>query len=403
MPDVHAAYIGSNDYWGYNSDTFNEENQFFGSSWIVKASNVNDNKISEDNLNRCALYYEIGKTDSHLFTPTTLAYNADADFLLVTGEQGTIGESSRTETRRKAYSLGEKAQRVRSMTDGPDSRGVGRFEVDYIVVSDDSDVANIQSFIEDLNSDEEVEVVEAAAESFEADEASAEEFTAENLNRINPVAIEGAEDIHGAESLSSSEGHLFNMEGADQDYMEDWLNAEGRVIGQDYEGYETGQEAAAEDDANQDYMEDWNADDISHVVHHSEQGAIEVHTISGSTFLADIETGAIMHDSAGFSAEDNEVLNSEDITFLLDDATTEEMGDYKFVDDQTGEDPLAFDPTLAEHTDPIVAAEAENVIEAVQETLYQIPIVKNFELGGWAASAIVVGVAGLTGWWLARK
>ena len=288
------------------------------------------------------------------------------------------------------------------MTDGPDSRGVGRFEVDYIVVSDDSDVANIQSFIEDLDSDEE-EVVEAAAESFEADEASAEEFTAENLNRINPVAIEGAEDIHGAESLSSSEGHLFNMEGADQDYMEDWHNAEGRVIGQDYEGYETGQEAAAEDDANQDYMEDWNADDISHVVHHSEQGAIEVHTTSGSTFLADIETGAILHDSAGFSAEDNEVLNSEDIAFLLDDATTEQMGDYSFVDDQTGEDPLAFDPTLAEHTDPIVAAEAENVVETIQETFSQIPIVKNFELGGWAASAIVVGVAGFTGWWLARK
>jgi hypothetical protein len=240
------------------------------------------------------------------------------------------------------------------------------------------------------------------AESFEADEASAEEFGAENLNRINPVAIEGAEDIHGAESLSSSEGHLFNMEGADQDYMEDWHNAEGRVIGQDYEGYETGQEAAAEDDTNQDYMEDWNADDISHVIHHSEQGAIEVHTTSGSIFLADIETGAIMHDSAGFSAEDSEVLNSEDISFLLDDAT-EEMGDYSFVDDQTGEDPLAFDPTLAEHTDPLVAAEAENVVETIQETFSQIPIVKNFELGGWAASAIVVGVAGFTGWWLARK
>ena len=45
MPNVHAAYIGSNDYWGYNSDTFNEENQFFGSSWVVKASNVSDKKI----------------------------------------------------------------------------------------------------------------------------------------------------------------------------------------------------------------------------------------------------------------------------------------------------------------------------------------------------------------------
>ena len=187
MPeDVHAAYIGSNDYWGYDSDTYSEENHFFGNAWVVKASDITTEKIDEENLNRCAFYYEVGKTDSHDFTPTNITYNSDADFILITGEQGN-------QTRRRAYSLGNDAQRYRSMVDGPNSRGVGRFEVDYIVVSDDSDVANIQSFIEDLDTEEEVV------------EASAEEFSAENLNRINPVTIEGAEDIHGAESLSSSE------------------------------------------------------------------------------------------------------------------------------------------------------------------------------------------------------
>lgn len=418
MPDVHAVYIGSNDYWGYDADTFNDRRQFFGRSWVVKASDVTEEKISEDNLNRCALYYEIGKTDSHNFTPTSIEYNADADFVLVTGELGTIGEPGRTVTHRRAYGLGNKAMRYRAMTDDPDSRGAGMFETDYIVVSDDSDVDNIKQFIDDLDGEEE-EVVEA----------SAEEFSAENLNRINPVAIEGAEDVYGAESLNSNNGQVFHMEDeANQDFMEDW-QAEGRVVGQNYEGYEVGQEAAAEDEANQDFMEDWSAEshpnDIFHVVLHGEEGALEVHTTAGSTFLADIETGAIMHDSAGFAAEDSEPLNAEDISFLLTHAS-EGNGIYEFVDDQTGEDPLEFDPSLADHTHeaheeigPIdsspmhgvpedygqgmeVEIEAENVVEAVQETLDQIPLVNRFELGGWAASALVVGIAGLTGWWIAR-
>ena len=433
MPDVHASYIGSNDYWGYDSDTFNEPRQFFGSAWVVPASEVDEELISEDNLNRCALYYEVGKTDSHLFTPTSIEYNPDADFVLVTGEQGAIGEPGRTVTRRRAYGVGNKAMRYKSMTDGANSRGVGRFMVDYIVISEDSDVENIKSFIDDLEGVE------------ESVEASAEEFSAENLKRINPVAIEGAEDVHGAETLNSSDVQLHAMEedSANQDFMEEWLNAEGRAVGQNYDGYEVGQEQAAED-ANQDFMEDWQAEglnnDIFHIVLHAEQGALEVHTNDGSTFLADIESGAILHDNADFAAEDSEPLNAEDITFLISHSSEGE-GVYSFkahdggadhdaTSHDVGEDPMAYEPEVMTHdahditeslgpveSSPMhgvpedygqgmeVAEEshAENIIEAVQSTTEQIPLVRRFELGGWAASALVLGVAGLSGWWIARN
>lgn len=151
---VHAVYIGSNDYWGYDSDTFNDQTQFFGNSWITKASDVSEENRSEHNLNRCAFFYEIGKTDSDLFTPTKIEYEPADDFLLITGDMGAYGDSHRTFSRRRAYSLGEKAQRYHSMTDGPNSRGVGRFKVDYIVVSEDSDFQNIRDFIKELDEKE---------------------------------------------------------------------------------------------------------------------------------------------------------------------------------------------------------------------------------------------------------
>ena len=35
-----AVYIGSDDYWGYDADTFNEETNFFGEAWIVDGNQV---------------------------------------------------------------------------------------------------------------------------------------------------------------------------------------------------------------------------------------------------------------------------------------------------------------------------------------------------------------------------
>ena len=132
--NFNAAYIGSNDFWGFDSDTFNEETNFYADVWVVDEKEASKDTIDEQNLNPCALYYEIGKTDDHLFTPTEIVYDEKAGVLLIVGEQGRIGEPDVTAEQRRFYSVGQKARRYKHMTDSKGSREAGRFSVDTIVV-----------------------------------------------------------------------------------------------------------------------------------------------------------------------------------------------------------------------------------------------------------------------------
>ena len=319
-----AVYIGSDDFWGYDADTFNEETNFFGDAWIVDGDAVTPELISEDNLSRCQMYYEIGKTDSHLFTPTAITFDEDAGFLIVEGNQGRIGQPHVTTEKTRVYGIGEKGQRYKNLTEGKGNRAPARFMVNYIVTDNEEDKETIKTFMESLDEEGEVEVV-----------ASAEEFDAETLNRINPVAVEGAEDVYGAESvLADTEvfGPYVNDNVVGQDYA-------GFVIGQDaeHEGYDdrldeslgmsdkessmkqslkdrrdeskgmkkaSGKRAYSRvstmdaegvpsgewgsmnpEEANSDYQWEWrNAEDIFHAVLHAEQGAIEVHTTKNNVF-----------------------------------------------------------------------------------------------------------------------
>jgi hypothetical protein len=388
-----AVYIGSDDFWGYDADTFNEETNFFGDAWIVDGDAVTPELISEDNLSRCQMYYEIGKTDSHLFTPTAITFDEGAGFLIVEGNQGRIGQPHVTTEKTRVYGIGEKGQRYKNLTEGKGNRAPARFMVNYIVTDNEEDKETIKTFMESLDEEGEVEVV-----------ASAEEFDAETLNRINPVAVEGAEDVYGAESvLADTEvfGPYVNDNVVGQDYA-------GFVIGQDaeHEGYDdrldeslgmSGKESSMKqslkdrrdeskgmkkasgkraysrvstmdaegvpsgewgsmnpEEANSDYQWEWrNAEDIFHAVLHAEQGAIEVHTTKNNVFLADIDTGAIMHDGSDFAAEDATPLDAEDIGFLLTVAAEGE-GAYSFEGEMAhdyspetyhpGEDPLDFNP-----------------------------------------------------------
>ena len=390
-----AVYIGSDDYWGYDADTFNEETNFFGEAWIVDGNQVTSELVTEDNLSRCQMYYEMGKTDSHLFTPTQITFDEDAGFLIVEGNQGRIGQPHITTEKTRVYGVGEKGQRYKNLTEGKGSRAPARFMVNYIVTDNEDDKETIKTFMESLDEEGEVEVV-----------ASAEEFDAETLNRINPIAVEGAEDIYGAEGvLANTEvyGPYVNDNIVGQDYA-------GLVIGQDaeHQGYDDrldeslgmtdGKESSKKqsfkdrrdeskgmekalggrpyssvstmdaeavpsgewgsmnpDEANSDYQWEWrNAEDIFHVVLHAEQGALEVHTTKNNVFLADIESGAIMHDGSDFAAEDATPLDAEDIGFLLTVAAEGE-GVYSFEGEMAhdytpesyhpGEDPLDYNPT----------------------------------------------------------
>ena len=470
VEDFKAVYIGSDDFWGYDADTFNEETNFFGEAWIVDGNQVTPELISEDNLSRCQMYYEIGKTDSHLFTPLKITFNEDAGFLIVDGTQGRIGQPHITTEKTRVYGIGEKGQRYKNLTEGKGNRAPARFMVNYIVTDNEDEKETIKTFMETLDEEEGVEVV-----------ASAESFDAETLNRINPIAVEGAEDIYGAEGvLADTEvfGPYVNDNIVGQDY-------DGLVIGQDAEGVPSGEWGSMNpDEANSDYQWEWrNAEDIFHVVLHAEQGALEVHTTKNNIFLADIDSGAIMHDGSDFSAEDATPLDAEDIGFLINLAAEGE-GVYSFEGEMShdytpesyhpGEDPLDYSPTeesyeaeismggtpsspmngiienygtgievnpegegvvhynapeLVEYDiraqqplrkfvdttgepvpyDEIEAAYRENLTEVsdspddVVEAFQELPVIKDFNLGGWGASFAVVSIAVLSGAWFSRR
>ena len=345
--EFNAVYVGSNDYWGYDADTFNEETQWFGKSWVVPSDEVTKELISESGLNRCSLYYEVGRTDSHLFTPTNIIFDEGTGFLLINGTQGRIGEPGATVPRRRAYSLGKISQRYKNMMAGANSNEPGRFTVNYIDSSNEPDKQDIINFIESL---EEEPVV------------AAEEFDAETLNRLNPQYVEGAEDVFGAEGGQTN--------------------------------------------------------DIFHVVLHSEDSALEVHTLNGSTFLADIDSGMILHDSSEFAAEDVDPLNAEDVGFLLSVAA-EGDGAYSFDAEATPEEanqdfmeewhdaeqviPQAGAGPSQDESNQDYMEDWDGGAEDIVEVFQELPIIQRFRLNGWLASAVVVGIAGLTGAYITRR
>ena len=489
--EYNAVYVGSNDYWGYDADTFNEETNFFGKAWVVSADEATPELINQDDLSRCQLYYELGKTDNHLFTPESILYDSDAQFLIVRGKQGRIGQPNVFVDKNRIYAVNEMAQRYKNMTDGPDSRAPGRFTVNYVVADNEADKAEIKTFMEGLD---EEEVIEVGAESFDA----------ENLNRINPTYVEGAEDVFGSESLNSSNSITYNMEETVIPSTSDIDVEDANLVGMIGEGQDFGQYNAEQgyDDEDDDsiggrhrgrhsqslkdrrdeskgmersmghrvysdvgtmdaefespladtevfgpYVNDnvigqdysgqvigQDAEDVFHVVLHAEDGAMEVHTTKGGVFLADIDSGAILHDSnSGFAAEDAEPLNAEDIGFLLS-LSAEGHGIYTFHTESYDYTPDSYEPgdSPEEYTPPsddfsaqtvvetiggtpsspmngvtenygtgmeVYVEDAEDVIEAFQE----LPFISGFNLNGWVASAAVIGIAALSGAWLGRR
>jgi len=334
--EVDAVYIGSNDFWGFDSDTFNEETNFYGRAWVVPASKATPKMVEDENLSRCQMYYEIGKTDTHLFTPTQIVFDDEQDVVMIRGNQGRIGQPEVTDVKTRVFRVGQDAQRYKNLTSGPKSADGGRFTVNFIIPDNSDEKTKIKAFIEDLDKEESAEeatVADAeeelafgdvgegnnfgqmrAEEEMEEEyvEMDAEEYDAENLSRINPTVVEGAEDIHGAEDM-------MGLPAAD----------DGHVIGQDYEGLVVGQAAEEED--------------------------------------------------FGMVGEGNNFgqMRAEEDAY---DYTPEDFSPY--------EDPMDYSPY-----------ESEDIVDYFQD----LPVVRDFRLGGWTASAIVVGVAALSGAWFSKR
>ena len=358
--NFNAAYVGSQDFWGFDSDTFNEETNFYADVWVVGSDGASKEVIDDQNLNPCALYYEVGKTDDHLFTPTEIIYDSDAGVLLIVGEQGRIGEPDVTAEQRRFYSIGQKARRYKHMTDGQSSRDAGRFSVDKIVVSNEDDKKEIVEYLE-----KQEEALMAAEEFYSegANQDYMEEWNADNLDRINPMFVEGAEDIHGAEEFSGE-------------------------IAEDTGGSPIEVEISDAEDINVDAA----------FIHYGSENdpnswAVEVHTADGETFLAEMATGCIIHHNSSFAAEDATPLCSNEIGEILSIAA-ETVGSPSYVFESADYDATAYSPSDYDPTTTNPATEpheAEDVVEFVQE-------VSPWNLNGWAASALVVATAMLVGW-----
>ena len=365
--EVDAVYIGSNDYWGFDSDTFNEETNFYGKAWVVPASKATPKMIEDENLSRCQMYYEIGKTDTHLFTPTQIVFDNEQDVVMIRGNQGRIGQPEVTDVKTRVFRVGQDAQRYKNLTSGPSSADGGRFTVNFIIPDNSDEKTKIKAFIEELDGEEATEEATVAdaediefgmvgegndfgqmrAESFEAECGcmgdcqcmAAEEYEAENLSRINPTYVEGAEDIHGAEG--------------EEMYMEDEMGLpsadDGFIIGQNYDGLVFGQ--AAEDE---------------------------------------IEFGMVGegNDFGQMRAEEEEFgMVGEGNDFGQMRAEWDDY-DYDPAEYSPYDDPATYDPY-----------EADDVVDWVQE----LPVLRDFRLGGWTASALVVGIAALSGAWFSKR
>ncbi|MCH9717556.1 MAG: hypothetical protein K0U52_10790 [Gammaproteobacteria bacterium] len=323
--EVDAVYIGSNDFWGFDSDTFNEETNFYGRAWVVPQNKATPKMVEDENLSRCQMYYEIGKTDTHLFTPTQIVFDDEQDVVMIRGNQGRIGQPEITDVKTRVFRVGQDSQRYKNLTSGPKSAEGGRFTVNFIIPDNSEEKTKIKSFIEDLDKEEsaeeatvaeaeedmlgtigegndfgqmgaEEEMLGTIGEGNDFGQMSAEEYGAESLSRINPTVVEGAEDIHGAEDLSVQN-------------VEDGISEE--VFGDVGEGNNFGQMMAEEDSY---------------------------------------------------------------------DYTPENFSPY--------EEPMDYSPY-----------DSEDIVDYFQD----LPVVRNFRLGGWSASAIVVGVAALSGAWFSKR
>jgi hypothetical protein len=168
LKKYHAVLISSNDFWVYDPDSYDSKTKLYGDFTVVKG----DSKKDDSDTKRCSYFFEVGNADNHGFKPNSIKYDDAEGFLVIEGEQAPMNK-----VKRRVFQIGEEARRYKNMR-GP------RHSVDAIVVSKDSKKQEIKEYLKNQQDDSK----------------SAETFQADTLNQINPIFVEGAEDVMGAES-----------------------------------------------------------------------------------------------------------------------------------------------------------------------------------------------------------
>ncbi|MHA2035896.1 MAG: hypothetical protein ACW98X_05645 [Promethearchaeota archaeon] len=243
LEEYKYLMIDSEDFWGYDSSTYNENNNWYAKAFIVSKEEV-ENKpslITELNLMPCAMFFLIDVEDSQGFTPTKIRVDDERMFGVVDGLQKRVGRDESYPAKTQYFVLNRKAATYKNMNEY-EKVTLGRFNVNNLIFSnEDADFEKPKARLEELTQ---------YAESFTETEvvAEAESFNAETLERINPTIVEGAEDIMGAESetfkSSNNNAIIMNADGgvlADTNVFGPVVN--DNVIGQEYVGRVIGQDA----------------------------------------------------------------------------------------------------------------------------------------------------------------
>jgi len=239
--------IDSEDFWGYDSSTYNENNNWYAKAFIVSKKEVEKKPslITELNLMPCAMFFLIDTEDSQKFTPTRIRVDEERMIAVVEGLQKRVGRDASYQIKPMLFVLNKQAATYKNMNEY-EKVTLGRFNVNNLIFSnEDADFEKPKARLEELTQ---------YAESFNETEVvvEAESFNAETLERINPTIVEGAEDIMGAESetfkSSNRNAIIMNADGgvlADTNVFGPVVN--DNVIGQEYVGRVIGQDAEGDD------------------------------------------------------------------------------------------------------------------------------------------------------------
>ena len=343
--DYKYLMIDSEDFWGYDSSTYNENNNWYAKAFIVSKEEVEKKPslITELNLMPCALFFLIDTEDSQGFTPKRIRVDEEGMVAIVEGLQKRVGRDESYPAKAQYFVLNRKAATYKNMNEY-EKVTLGRFNVNNLIFSnEDADYEMPKARLEELTQ---------YAESFTETEVvvEAESFNAETLERINPTIVEGAEDIMGAESetfkSSNSNAIIMNADGgvlADTNVFGPVVN--DNVIGQEYVGRVLGQDAESAFYPNGDGRNFGNItadgqyeplganaegveNDILSAEFNAEANEVTIHTLKGEQFTVNASNGILKNAEGVFDAEESEALSAEDMTLVMNAAGYVPSGEW---------------------------------------------------------------------------
>ena len=113
LEEYDYLMVDSEDFWGYDSSTFNDKTNWYGKVFVVSKQKIeeNPNLIQELNLMPCAMFFLIGAEDSQRFRPTRIQVDEERMVAVIEGVQKRIGQDTEDVVRPMLFRLNGLAPR----------------------------------------------------------------------------------------------------------------------------------------------------------------------------------------------------------------------------------------------------------------------------------------------------